>query len=495
MPGRLYAADVLAVAASATPWLTTLSGDRLNVTNVGGSVYLNGYSTVVTADVDCSNAVVHVVDTVIEANVVSLADVAVAAGLTQLVSLVTAAGLLSTFTDVSKPASLTVLAPSDAAFGLLAPAAVAWLTATRNVAKLSSVLLYHVAAGATFSRSLAAAQQITTLNGQQVTVGQITPTVTFRDNQASPTVATVTVADAAAYNGVAHVIDRVLLPTGVLPVADVVAAAVATPSLSSLVAALTSANLVTALQGAGPFTVFAPADTAFTKLPTSLLQDAAKLSTTLQYHVVPGRLYAADIIAMAPASLVTLTGDVLNVTVVDAKVYVNGYSVVTTPDVDSLNGVLHIVDTVIEARVVSLVDVAVASGLTKLVALVTQAGLASTFASNALPAAFTLLAPSDAAFDALKTSNANLYSWVAATRNTAAGLVPVLQYHAAAGAAFSRSLVANQLLNMLNTQTVKVASITPTVTLTDNQATPTLATVTVADAAAYNGVREPSRPP
>ena len=290
----------------------------------------------------------HLIDTVIEANVVSLVDVAVSAGLSTLVSVVTSAGLAPTFSSVSAKGAFTLLAPTNAAFTALSTANAnlfSWVTASKNVASLVTVLQYHAAAGAVFNRSLTNGQQITMLNAQKLTVNISGGVVTFTDNQATPTVATVTSADNAAYNGVAHVIDKVLLPTG-LPWAtltDIVTTAQGTATLSSLVAALSTANLVAALQApAGPFTVFAPVNTAFSKLPTTLLTDVAKLTATLKLHVVPGRLYAADVIAVANSAtpfLTTLNGDALNVTVVGGTVYLNGYAAITTTDVDTSNGV------------------------------------------------------------------------------------------------------------------------------------------------------------
>ena len=490
VPGVFFAAAVLAAGAAGLPTLNAASGNLTFA--VDNTVpYVNGYSAINTTNITCSNGVVHLVNAVIMPNNVSLVDVAVANALTTLVSVVTSAGLASTFANVATRNAFTLLAPSNAAFAALSTANAnlySWVTAPRNNASLAAVLQYHAAAGAVFSRSLTNGQKVTMLNGQQLTVG-VAGTVTFTDNQPTPTVATVVSADNAAYNGVAHVIDKVLLPAGLpYPALDLVATAQAAPTLSSLVTALTTANLVTALQApAGPFTVFAPVNTAFAKLPAGLLADVTKLNATLKLHVVPGRLYAADVIAVAASAtpfLTTLNGDVLNVTNVAGTVYLNGYAAIVTADVDASNGVAHLIDTVIEANVVSLVDVAVAAGLSTLVSVVTSAGLAPTFANVNNKAAFTLLAPSNAAFTALSTSNANLYSWVTASRNVAA----VLQYHAAAGAVFSRSLVNNQQVTMLNTQTVKVGVAGAVVTFTDNQATPTVATVVSADNAAYNGV-------
>ena len=200
---------------------------------------------------------------------------------------------------MSAKGAFTLLAPTNAAFTALSTANAnlfSWVTASKNVASLVTVLQYHAAAGAVFSRSLTNNQVIPMLNAQTVKVGIAGSVVTFSDNQATPTVATVTSADNAAYNGVAHVIDKVLLPTG-LPWAtlpDAVAVASANQQLSSLVSALTAANLVTALQApAGPFTILAPVSGAFVGLSDKY--SATTLTSILKLHVIIGRFYAADL--------------------------------------------------------------------------------------------------------------------------------------------------------------------------------------------------------
>lgn len=130
----------------------------------------------------------------------------------------------------------------------------------------------------------------------------------------------------------------------------IVDVAVAAGTFNTLVAALKAANLVTALQGDGPFTVFAPSDAAFAKLPAgtvdALLKDPQKLAAILKYHVVSGKVMAADVIKANGAMPATLNGAKLNIQVKDGKVYVND-AMVTTADVAASNGVIHIVDSVI----------------------------------------------------------------------------------------------------------------------------------------------------
>lgn len=121
-------------------------------------------------------------------------------------------------------------------------------------------------------------------------------------------------------------------------------------NFKTLVAALQQADLVSTLQGPGPFTVFAPTDAAFAKLPPGtvdgLLADKAKLQAVLTYHVVPGNVSAADIIGSNGAKPATVNGKTVDVVVRDGKVYVNGAEV-TTADVPASNGVIHVIDTVL----------------------------------------------------------------------------------------------------------------------------------------------------
>lgn len=129
--------------------------------------------------------------------------------------------------------------------------------------------------------------------------------------------------------------------------ADIVDTAVSAGSFTTLVAAVKAAGLVDTLKGAGPFTVFAPTDEAFAKLPAgtvdSLLKDIPKLKKILTYHVVSGKVMAADVVKLKSAK--TVEGSEVKI---DASngVKIND-STVTTPDVAADNGVIHIIDSVL----------------------------------------------------------------------------------------------------------------------------------------------------
>ncbi len=129
---------------------------------------------------------------------------------------------------------------------------------------------------------------------------------------------------------------------------DIVDTAVEAGSFTTLAAALQAAGLVETLKGEGPFTVFAPTDAAFEKLPAgtveSLLANPEQLAAILTYHVVPGKVMAAQVVNISEAT--TVNGAKINVRVVDGKVMIND-ATVTTADVGASNGVIHIIDTVI----------------------------------------------------------------------------------------------------------------------------------------------------
>ena len=129
--------------------------------------------------------------------------------------------------------------------------------------------------------------------------------------------------------------------------ADIVDTAVNAGSFTTLVAAVKAAGLVDTLKGAGPFTVFAPTDEAFAKLPAGtvegLLKDLPKLKQILTYHVVAGKVMAADVVKLKSAK--TVEGSEVKIDATSG-VKINNATVVT-PDVAADNGVIHIIDTVL----------------------------------------------------------------------------------------------------------------------------------------------------
>jgi len=252
---------------------------------------------------------------------------AIAAGqFTKLADALTSAGLVSA---LKGPGPFTVFAPSDSAFAAFErdnPGVLAGLSKEA----LADILKYHVVSGAAVeSTELKDESIFTTLSGSPILI-DTTGGVKVDD-------ARVTTADVAASNGVIHVIDTILLP----PEKDIVATAVAAGTFKSLAGALTAADLVTTLQGPGPFTVFAPTDAAFAKLSAAPSGDALK--NVLLYHVVAGAVGSGDLKAGPVATQskgnsvsVNLTG---GVTIDEAKV--------TSANILAKNGVIHVIDSVL----------------------------------------------------------------------------------------------------------------------------------------------------
>lgn len=132
---------------------------------------------------------------------------------------------------------------------------------------------------------------------------------------------------------------------------DIVDTAVAAGDFNTLVAAVKAAGLVDTLKGDGPFTVFAPTDAAFAKLPEGTLdmllkpENKDKLAGILTYHVVSGKVKAKDVVTLSSAT--TVQGDDVSIMVKDGSVILNGNSTVIKTDIKTSNGVIHVIDTVI----------------------------------------------------------------------------------------------------------------------------------------------------
>lgn len=154
----------------------------------------------------------------------------------------------------------------------------------------------------------------------------------------------------AAIASAAILLTANLLAARPKPEKDIVDTAVAAGPFKTLAAALQAAGLVDTLKGRGPFTVFAPTDEAFAKLPAGTVDDLLKpenkekLRSILLYHVVPGKLTSKEVVKLTSAK--TAEGQPLTIKVEDGKVMVNNATVVKA-DVEASNGVIHVIDTVL----------------------------------------------------------------------------------------------------------------------------------------------------
>merc|ERR1712151_1364956 len=226
----------------------------------------------------------------------------------------------------------TVFAPTNEAFAKIPAAELKKLLEPANIKELQAVLEYHVVAGAAvFSKDLKSEQEFKTLYGEHVLV-EVHDSKVFVDRHAE-----VTAADNAATNGVVHIIDNVLFPRHLpgpattaapKPTKNIAQLAESVKDLSTLVTALTAGKLVTALEGTGPFTVFAPDNNAFAKLPAATLksllepQTIKKLDAVLEYHVVSGAaVYSKD--PKPTQNVKTLEGESLLIEVKNGKVTIN----------------------------------------------------------------------------------------------------------------------------------------------------------------------------
>jgi uncharacterized surface protein with fasciclin (FAS1) repeats len=275
-----------------------------------------------------------------------IVDTAVAAGnFTTLAQLLTDAGLVET---LKGEGPFTVFAPTDEAFAAVPAETMAALGA--DPALLASVLTYHVVPGKVMAADVVNLAAADSVQGEPISITVDGERVMVNNAQVIAT-------DIEATNGVIHVIDAVILPPSVTAAEeeammeetpDIVDIAVSDGRFTTLVTALQEANLVDTLKGEGPFTVFAPTDDAFNALPDGtlegLLADIPALTDVLLYHVVPGKVMAADVVTLESAD--TVLGQPVSISVTDGNVMVDGANVIIT-DIEGSNGVIHVIDAVI----------------------------------------------------------------------------------------------------------------------------------------------------
>lgn len=261
--------------------------------------------------------------------------------LSTLVGAVQAAGLVETLKGTGP---FTVFAPTNDAFAKLPSFLTTQLVTAPYKTELGLILKYHVISGTVRAADLAGKTSMpATVAGGMLSVDGTGTGVTVNGS------VNVTTADVAASNGIVHVVDGVLLPT----IVDTAKGYDdGTTKFATLVGALTTAELAETLAGPGPFTVFAPTDAAFAKLPAGTLAGLSKtqLANILKAHVVSGQpAYKAN---LATGPVTTLNGQV-NVTVgangvtVQAQGSSGAASNVVLADLPTSNGVVHVIDTVI----------------------------------------------------------------------------------------------------------------------------------------------------
>ena len=370
-----------------------------------------GGANVVMADIYTSNGIIHVIDMVVVGDIevpeppISVVQRAIEAGnFTTLVAALQATGLDATLDDPN--GTFTVFAPTDDAFAALGQDTIDALLADPDT--LASILTYHVLGSVVEADAAiaAAGTRVATVNGADIGISLADSTLYING-------ATVTANNVLADNGVIHVIDAVLTPPADpgMPTDSIVDVAVGNPDFSTLVAALTAADLVTTLQGDGPFTVFAPTNAAFEMLgqdTIDLLLDPANvdvLTEILTQHVVAGSVDSISAFTLNGLNATTVSTNEIAIglnAMLDTPTF--GGANVTVADIYTSNGIIHVIDMVVVGDVdvpapLNIVETAVANGsFTTLVTALQATGLDATLAGDG---PFTVFAPTDAAFEAL----------------------------------------------------------------------------------------------
>ncbi len=233
----------------------------------------------------------------------------------------------------------TVFAPTDEAFAKLPKEAVADLLKPENREKLVGILTYHVVPGKVTAKDVVKLRGAVSVNGQRLDIQA-------GKDGVKVDAANVLTTDIVCDNGVIHVIDSVLLPSD----KTIPETAKAAEKFGTLLAAVKAAGLAEVLGGKGPFTVFAPTDEAFAKLPQGTVEmllkpeNKSKLVEILKYHVVAGRVYSEQV--LESKTVKTLQGATASVSLQDGIPRIQSAKILET-DIDAANGVIHVIDSVI----------------------------------------------------------------------------------------------------------------------------------------------------
>ena len=341
----------------------------------------------------------------------TVVDALVADGnFTTLVTAVQTAGL---DTALQGPGPFTVFAPDDAAFAALPPGALAGLLADPDA--LTDVLLFHVAGSELQSPAVLSGGTAASLLG---------PSLKFGVDASGPFVedAAISSVDLLAGNGVIHTISSVLTPP------DSIGTGISKANgFSVLTSVLQQTGLDAVLDGDGPFTLFAPTDAAFAKIPAAdlqaLLADPVALANVLQYHVIAGSVFSDTVLAGGEATM--LQGDKITLTgLAPGRLFVNG-SFIQAKDFEAKNGVVHVIDTVLLPGQPNVVEYLNSfDAFSTLRTALQAANLDGTLQG---PGPFTLFAPTDRAFAKLPAGT------VPGLLNDIPALTDILTYHVIAG--------------------------------------------------------------
>jgi uncharacterized surface protein with fasciclin (FAS1) repeats len=338
-----------AIAAAGTT-VTTANTDDIGVALKGTDLFINA-SRVENPDVAANNGVIHVIDAVLiptedDATSGTIADVATANGsFTTLVGALGATGLAATLADAN--GKFTVFAPTDAAFAKID-------TSGLSNDQLKDILLYHVIVGAEVNAAAA-----TAIAGNTVGMGNGDKmALSLSNTELFANLSKISLPNVDASNGIIHAIDTVLLPPAetAAPTLNIVETAQGDPQFSTLVTALlaTSDLVATLSDPDGDFTVFAPTDAAFNALEASnpgiiatlLATPDGALKDILLKHVVAGSVDSVTAFTLNGAEVPTVNGETIEIAI-DSGVFTVDGAQVTTFDILTTNGVIHVIDAVI----------------------------------------------------------------------------------------------------------------------------------------------------
>jgi len=401
------------VATGSVP--TLLSGASLDVEVMGSSIMINDLASVIAADQEASNGVVHLIDEVLIPASIELPKdniVEIAQATPELSTLV---AVLTKFNDLvtalSSGGTYTVFAPTNDAFDALL--AVIGQTSVDDVPEsvLRTILEYHViSTSAIMSGDLSDGQTAEAVSGEEISV-------TINESGVFISGAKVAVPDVEASNGVVHVVEDVMVPPSIVPiVGTIVAPAYFNKEFTILISAVLAADedILSVLLSMGPsqvgLTLFAPTNDAFANVDISGIVDGATLSAILKYHVLDGITMAANLpeTGTGAAAVTSLGGDFYLTNKGDG-VFINGDSEVTVTDIEGSNGVVHVINKALLPPSNNVVEIAQSfdpNEFTQLVAALerTSGEDPDLLAALSGEGAFTVFAPTDAAFEALYTA-------------------------------------------------------------------------------------------
>lgn len=461
--------------------VTTVNGADITLATTDG-ITVNGVSVVSPFDLDASNGVVHAIEEVLIPEGFELSptkdivETAVASGFSSLAAALTRADLISAL-EADGP--FTVFAPTDAAFASLLTTIGQESIDDVPVDVLVEILKYHVVSGSVPSSAVTAGN-VATLQGDEITLATEGGITVNGAKVISPF-------DVNTTNGIIHTIDAVLVPEDILAfVGTVLEPAYFNKNFTTLITAAVKGDVVTTLLDADALTIFAPTNDAFTASGIDLdAATSAEVANILKYHVLGTKVLSTDI----PASATTLQEDDVFFSTVDTKTFINGSAEITSVDIESGTGVVHVIDDVLEPAAGTIVDVTSAladdGSFTSLLAALQRTKNDESSPQDLVAVLsgvgpYTVFAPTDAAFTELLDSNE---SWNTLNDIPIATLVDVLKYHVVSGRVYDVDLAGALTAN-------KVSSVEGTDLTFDleNLTINTSANITGTNVQATNGV-------